>query len=450
MAESEAGDQWVDVLGNGGILKKILVEGNGPLPEKGQEAKVHYVGTLASNGDKFDSSRDRDDYFKFTLGAGRVIKGWDEGVATMKIGERCILRCRHDYAYGEAGSPPKIPGGATLDFDVELFRNWADVDGVEGVTCSTLASEPEHYKTIRDEAHVTFNFAICDDAGSAKGETKSSSLEINDEGSYSEWPQWFHKCLCTMKNKQGKVFEITNTKDNEIPKSWGVSDGEFCFRVDVQDLSNMEESFERSTDENIEAASKRKDKGNAFFKAGKFEHAVKQYKKGCDDLEYEIERKKNPESLKEAFSDKMHDLYVSLYANMSMAYLKQKKYNEGIESATKVIQYDPKHLKALCRRAQCFAQSNRLSEAEKDCEAVLAEDSNNSTAKQVLKYAKGKVAAEKRKMRKMATRMFKSKKKKVADQDEAGESKEEEVVAKDEEPKKAVEVENMDAAENAI
>ena len=64
---------------------------------------MHYTGTLASNGFKFDSSRDRDQYFEFDLGRGQVIKAWDLGVASMRIGERCELTCASEYAYGARG-----------------------------------------------------------------------------------------------------------------------------------------------------------------------------------------------------------------------------------------------------------------------------------------------------------------------------------------------------------
>jgi len=115
-----------DVTPDGGVKKKVLVEGEGlERPRKRDKVLVHYVGTLADNGDKFDSSRDRDDPFSFTLGQGQVIKGWDRGVATMRKGEKAMLTCRADYAYGDAGSPPKIPGGATLCFEVELL-SWVD------------------------------------------------------------------------------------------------------------------------------------------------------------------------------------------------------------------------------------------------------------------------------------------------------------------------------------
>lgn len=108
---------------DGGLLKKILVEGTGEeKPPSGAEVFVHYVGTLHEDGSLFDSSRDRGEEFDFEVGVGRVIKGWDVGICTMRKGEKAILRCASHYAYGERGSPPKIPGGATLNFEVELFR----------------------------------------------------------------------------------------------------------------------------------------------------------------------------------------------------------------------------------------------------------------------------------------------------------------------------------------
>jgi FKBP-type peptidyl-prolyl cis-trans isomerase len=81
---------------------------------------VHYTGTL-TNGNKFDSSRDRNRPFKFRIGQGEVIRGWDEGVARMSKGETAVLTCSPDYAYGEQGHPGVIPPNATLIFEVELI-----------------------------------------------------------------------------------------------------------------------------------------------------------------------------------------------------------------------------------------------------------------------------------------------------------------------------------------
>jgi len=114
----------IDISGDGGVLKQILREGTGPLPPQKSNVRVHYVGTL-DNGEIFDSSRDRGETFTFHLGGSEVIKAWDAGVATMRQGEKSILTCRHDYAYGEEGSPPKIPPKSTLKFEVELF-GWDD------------------------------------------------------------------------------------------------------------------------------------------------------------------------------------------------------------------------------------------------------------------------------------------------------------------------------------
>ena len=90
-------------------------------PKKGQTVVVHYTGTL-DNGKKFDSSRDRGQPFKFKIGHGEVIRGWDEGVAQLSVGQRAKLVCSPDFAYGSRGHPGVIPPNATLTFDVELIR----------------------------------------------------------------------------------------------------------------------------------------------------------------------------------------------------------------------------------------------------------------------------------------------------------------------------------------
>jgi peptidylprolyl isomerase len=98
--------------------------GTGASPQKGQTCVMHYTGWLWVNGAKgakFDSSLDRGRPFEFPLGQGRVIKGWDEGVATMKIGGKRTLLIPAALGYGERGAAGVIPPGATLLFEVELL-----------------------------------------------------------------------------------------------------------------------------------------------------------------------------------------------------------------------------------------------------------------------------------------------------------------------------------------
>ncbi|MBN3868847.1 FKBP-type peptidyl-prolyl cis-trans isomerase [Nostoc sp. JL33] len=103
-----------------GLKYVELKEGTGATPQSGQTVEVHYVGTL-EDGTKFDSSRDRGQPFSFKIGLGQVIKGWDEGLSTMKVGGRRQLIIPPELGYGSRGAGGVIPPNAILHFDVELL-----------------------------------------------------------------------------------------------------------------------------------------------------------------------------------------------------------------------------------------------------------------------------------------------------------------------------------------
>lgn len=103
-----------------GLKYTELQKGTGAAPKTGQTVVVHYTGTL-EDGTKFDSSRDRNQPFSFKIGAGQVIKGWDEGLSTMKVGGRRQLIIPSELGYGARGAGGVIPPNATLIFDVELL-----------------------------------------------------------------------------------------------------------------------------------------------------------------------------------------------------------------------------------------------------------------------------------------------------------------------------------------
>ena len=110
-----------EIIKDSGLRMIEITEGTGVQPAVGQTVVAHYEGYL-EDGTVFDSSVSRGVPFEFPVGQGRVIKGWDEAFLSMSVGGKRTLIIPPELGYGERGAPPKIPGGATLIFDVELLE----------------------------------------------------------------------------------------------------------------------------------------------------------------------------------------------------------------------------------------------------------------------------------------------------------------------------------------
>jgi peptidylprolyl isomerase len=136
-------DESAAVTTESGLQIILMEEGTGAAVSAGDLVGVHYHGWLDADGKQFDSSAKRGDPFTFPLGARRVISGWDEGVATMKIGSKARLRIPFALAYGERGRPPDIPAKADLVFDVWLVDAFASAeDGIPEIDESTAEKSP--------------------------------------------------------------------------------------------------------------------------------------------------------------------------------------------------------------------------------------------------------------------------------------------------------------------
>ncbi|KAH0471151.1 hypothetical protein IEQ34_000874 [Dendrobium chrysotoxum] len=168
-------------IGNQGLKKKLVKGGDGwETPEVGDEVEVHYTGTLL-DGTKFDSSRDRGTPFTFKLGQGQVIKGWDQGIKTMKKGENAIFTIPPELAYGESGSPPTIPPNATLKFDVELL-SWSSVKDIckDGGIFKKILKEGEKWENPKDLDEVLVKYEARLEDGTVISKVEEAEFTVKD------------------------------------------------------------------------------------------------------------------------------------------------------------------------------------------------------------------------------------------------------------------------------
>ncbi|KAL5562177.1 hypothetical protein UlMin_031924 [Ulmus minor] len=511
-------------IGKQGLKKKLLKEGEGwETPDNGDEVEVHYTGTLL-DGTQFDSSRDRGTPFKFTLGQGQVIKGWDLGIKTMKKNENALFTIPAELAYGDAGSPPTIPPSATLQFDVELL-SWTSVKDIckDGGVIKKILAEGEKWENPKDPDEVLVNFEARLEDGTVVA--KSDGVEFTVREGY--FCPALSKAVKTMKKgekvllsvkpqygfgekgkpatgsegavppnknleitlelvswktvsevtddrkvikkivKEGEGYERPNEgaivklkltgklQDGTVFLKKGYNEGEELFEfktdeeqviegldravltmkkgevalltiapeyafgssesqqelavvaanstvyydVELVSFEKEKESWDLNTEEKIAAAGRKKEEGNDLFKAGKYARASKRYEKAVKFVEYDTsfseEEKKQAKALK-----------VACNLNNAACKLKLKDYKQAEKLCTKVLEAQSNNVKALYRRAQAYIQLADLDLAEFDVKKALEIDPENRDVKLEYKKLKEKLKEFNKKEAKFYGNMF--------------------------------------------
>uniref|UniRef100_A0A182VUN1 peptidylprolyl isomerase n=1 Tax=Anopheles minimus TaxID=112268 RepID=A0A182VUN1_9DIPT len=388
-------EEYIDLSRDGGVQKRILQEGTGDeTPSKGCSVSLHYTGTLDADGKKFDSSRDRNEPFQFNLGTGSVIKAFDIGVASMKLGEKCILRCAPKYAYGSSGSPPNIPPNATLNFELEIL-GWKGADlspksdgGIQRfiLRSGTSRERPKggdlvkiqlvgrHEGRVFEERDVEF----CLDEGKEFGVV--SGVEVALES--------FHKAETSrLVLKPQYAFGAEGNSEFGVPPNATVE-----YTVTLNDIEAVAERSMMSPDEMIAQAQLLREKATKYLKDEKHELALKLYNTA---LTYLIHKSEETDTMK-----------LAIVLNKVLCHQKMHNHDEAKLWCVEALKIDSRNVKALYRQGMSNLALEDLDRALRDFSAVLEIEPENKAALNQASICKHKIKAYNDQQKKVFANMF--------------------------------------------
>ncbi|KAK9177841.1 hypothetical protein WN943_027030 [Citrus x changshan-huyou] len=363
-----------DICKDGGIFKKILVEGEKwENPKDLDEVFVKYEarledGTLISKSDGVE----------FTVGDGYFCAALAKAVKTMKKGEKVLLTVKPQYAFGKNGRPATgdedaVPSNANLHITLELV-SWKTVSDItkDKKVLKKILKEGDGYE---NQMMVQW-FKLHDGTVFVKkghDEEPLFEFKIDEE----QVIDGLDRAVKTM--KKGEVALVTiepeyafGSCSSEKELAIVPANSTLFYEVELVSFIKEKESWDMNTQEKIEAAGKKKEEGNVLFKAGKYERASKRYEKAVNYIGYDS-----------SFSDEEKQqakvLKITCNLNNAACKLKLKEYKQAEKLCSKVLELDSKNVKALYRRVQAYIQLVDLDLAELDIKKALEIDPDNRT-----------------------------------------------------------------------
>ncbi|XP_051931446.1 peptidyl-prolyl cis-trans isomerase FKBP5 [Hippocampus zosterae] len=368
-----------------GIIKVFKRHGHdGERPMIGDRVTIHYTGSLLT-GKKFDCTRDRKESFSFNVGKGQVLKAWDIGVLSMQRGEVCTLLCKPEYAYGSAGNPDKIPPNSSVLFEIELLKfELGEKLTDDGGIIRRIKVKGDGHLNPNDGSVVDVHLeGSCDsrvfdirDVSFVVSESEDKGVPLGVDRAIDKM-QKGECCILYLSSKYG--FGRKGKPEFEIGP-----DKDVVYEVTLKDFKRAKEPWEIDLHEKLKLASEIKHKGNQYYKAGHYYHAVIQYRRIVSWLEMEFGQALEQQK-------RINDFLLSSYLNLALCFLRIQDFSLVVENCNKVIEQDASNEKALYRRGEARLHRNEFNLAMVDYQLVLQVNPANRAAHRQISTCRSKM-----------------------------------------------------------